>query len=236
MKRTLYFEGAGCVPRGEVENCRIRTAYKNKNGEIVYLEMSGIDTAYEFGTDKKGNRVERNINGAFGFVHHCHKAKLEKDLISGEMRWTDCNKYNYGYPLRARENVNYTFEYTKAGILEMVNNYFDGDFDEIVILPRLAGYRVHADKYSREKCPYNLMDDFVYDIARTQQAEKIEQYFYDFEKNVLGKKYPNFSIYFEDNILKVLIHYNGFNDTLEIANVFEYKFDYQKPIGATVVK
>lgn len=233
--KTLYFEGAGCVPRGEVENCRIRTAYKNKHGEIVYLEMTGCDTAYEFDVDKKGNRVERKINGAFGHVSHCHKSKFEQD-IDGEMRWTDCNKYNYFYPLRARENVNYTFEYTKAGILQMVNNYFDGDFDEVVILPDLAGYRVHADKYRREKCPYNLMDDFVFDTARTQQAEKIKQYFNDFEKNVLGKRYPNNSVYFENDILKVVIPYNGFNDKLEIANVFDFKFDYEKPAGATVVK
>ena len=31
MKKTLYFEGAGCVPRNDVENCRIRTAFTNKD-------------------------------------------------------------------------------------------------------------------------------------------------------------------------------------------------------------
>ena len=235
MKRILYFEGAGCVPRGEVENCRIRTAYRNKFGEIVYLEMLSTNTAYEFETDKNGNRKKKEINGAFGHIDFCHKTIIEQDE-NGNSVWSDCNKYRYSYPLRARDNVNYNFEYTKAGILEMVNTYFDGDFDEVVILPDLAGYRVHADKYNRVDCPYNLMDDFVYDEARTKQAKKIKQYFYDFEKNVLGKRYPNFSIYFEGDILKVCIHYNGFNDRIEIENVFEYKFDYQKPNDATVVK
>lgn len=235
MKRTLYFEGAGCVPRGEVENCRIRTAYRNKFGEIVYLEMSGFDTAYKFEIDKNGNRKSKKITGAFGHIDYCHKTKQEQD-DNGITVWSDCNKYQYSYPLRARDNVNYGFEYTKAGILEMVNTHLDGNFDEVVILPDLAGYRVHAGKYNGKDCPYNLMDDFVFDEARTKQAEKIKQYFYDFEKNVLGKKYPNNSVYFENDILKVEIPYNGFNDKFEIANVFDFKFDYEKPAGATVVK
>ena len=235
MKRTLYFEGAGCVPRGEVENCRIRTAYRNKYGEIVYLEMTGFDTAYKYETNKNGNSKRTEIKGAFGHIDYCHKTMKEQD-DNGNTVWSDCNKHKYSYPLRAHYNANYGFEYTKAGILEMVNTYFDGDFDEIVILPDLAGYRVHADKYNRDNCPYNLMDDFVYDEARTKQAEKIKQYFNEFEKSVLGKKYPNNSVYFENDILKVVIHYNRFNDRLEIANVFDFKFDYEKPAGATVVK
>lgn len=233
MKRILYFEGAGCVPRGEVENCRIRTAYRNKFGEIVYLEMTGSDLAYEHTTDKYGNSKSKEITGAFGHILHCYKTFLEEE--NGKLIWTDENKGNrYSYP--RRDNANYVFDYTKADILRMVNTYFDGNFDEVVILPDLAGDRVHADKYKRENCPYNLMDDFVYDEARTKQAEKIKQYFNDFEKNVLGKRYPNNSVYFENDILKVLIHYNGFNDELEIANVFDFKFDYEKPAGATVVK
>lgn len=234
MKKVLYFEGAGLVPRGEVENCRIRTAYKNKNGEIVYLEMIGSDTAYEFFIDKQGNRKSKQISGAFGWVDYAFITKPEQDE-SGRTYWTDCNKNRYKYPLRARENVNYTFEYTKAEILRVVNTYFDGDFDEVVIFPDLAGYRVHRDKVYNGECPYNLIDDFYYDEARTKQAEKIEQYFYDFEKSVLGKKYPNFSIYFENDILKVIIPYSGFNDRVEIKDVYNFAFDYQKPNGATIV-
>lgn len=48
-KKTLYFEGAGCVPCGEVENCRIRTAFHLDNGTPVYLELSCFNaggTAY----------------------------------------------------------------------------------------------------------------------------------------------------------------------------------------------
>ena len=45
MTKTLYFEGAGCVPRGEVENCRIRAAFTNDNGEKNYLEMNGMEVS-----------------------------------------------------------------------------------------------------------------------------------------------------------------------------------------------
>ena len=43
MSKTLYFEGAGCVPRGDLENCRIRTAFHLDNGKRVYLEISGFE-------------------------------------------------------------------------------------------------------------------------------------------------------------------------------------------------
>ena len=37
----LIFEGAGCVPRGELENCRIRTAFHDSEGREIYLEIIG---------------------------------------------------------------------------------------------------------------------------------------------------------------------------------------------------
>jgi len=41
--KTLYFEGAGSATRGNMENCRIRTAFHSDNGESIYLEMSGVE-------------------------------------------------------------------------------------------------------------------------------------------------------------------------------------------------
>ena len=225
MKRTLYFEGAGCVPCGEVENCHIRTAYRNKNGEIVYLEMLGFEKPYKRVFDKNGNKV----HPVAGFVDCAYKVKQYR-TEEGKTAWNDCNKNRYEAERKSE------FEYTKAGILHMVNTYLDGDFDEIVILPFLSGYYVHRENAYDGNCPYNLMDDFHYDEARTKQAEKIKQYFYDFEKNVLGKRYPNNSVYFERDILKVIIPYSGFNDCVKIDNVFDFKFDYKQPAGTTVVK
>jgi len=37
--KTLFFEGAGAVERGDVENCRIRTAFTTNDGKKVYLEL-----------------------------------------------------------------------------------------------------------------------------------------------------------------------------------------------------
>ena len=36
--KTLFFEGAGCVPCGEVENCRMREVHRNVNKEVNGLE------------------------------------------------------------------------------------------------------------------------------------------------------------------------------------------------------
>lgn len=232
QKRTLYFESAGCVPCGDVENCRIRTAYTNKNGEVVYLELGGSDNAYEFYTDRKGNRKAKSISGAFGHVEFAFITKPTKGE-GGVTRWNDCNSNRY--PARKIENANYSFEYSKAEILRIVNEYFDGDFDEVVILPCLSDYRVHKDNVSKidygnyGECPFNLSDDFIYDKSRTEQAKKIKAYFDDYEKTVMGKHYPNNSVYFEHGVLKVLIHYNCYNDRLEIPDVFAFDFNYQRP-------
>lgn len=216
--KTLYFEGAGIVPRGEVENCRIRTAFRNTDGEIVYLEMSGSDKAYEFITGDKSKA--KQIFGSFGWIDHCFITRLEADE-QGEMRWTDCNKYGCDYPRRANENVNYTFEYTKQGILDMVNTHFKGCFEEVVILPALSGYRVHNTAKNRQNLPYNLMDEFHYDVERTKQAEKIQKHIYDKEK-ARGVKYPCFSIWWEDDTLNVK-YFDG-RGQFEIPDVFKFDF------------
>jgi len=36
--KPLFFEGAGCVERGELENCRIRTAFTNDKGVIYVID------------------------------------------------------------------------------------------------------------------------------------------------------------------------------------------------------
>ncbi len=114
MPKTLYFEGAGCVPRGEVENCRIRTAFHHYNGRGIYVEIIGNDVP-------KGKRSVMpywavNIKEYAGIVTDCF--------------FTDDHKYF---------NTHTVFEYTKKNILDFVNS-LGGDFEEVVILPDLAGY------------------------------------------------------------------------------------------------
>lgn len=215
MKKVLYFEGAGCVPRGDLENCRIRTAFSLDNGKKVYLEIIGFEVT------KNMSPMYKDFK-AVAFIDFCH-------YITGDRE--DCNKNRvYDEYGRCIERNGHNFEYNSENLLKFVNS-LGASFDEVKVLPDLAGYRVHKG-YNE----YNFGDEFVFDEARTAKAERIKQYFYDFEKEVLGKKYPNFSIYFEDDILKVVIHYNGFNDIVEIKDVYDFDFDYQKPEGATVVK
>lgn len=213
--KTLYFEGAGCVPRGDLENCRIRTAFTLDNGKKVYLEMFGTEVT------KSMSKVFSQFTNV-AFIDHCFYITGDRD---------DCNNSKvYREDGTAYERSGNNFEYNRENLLAFVNS-LGASFDSVEILADLAGYRVHADKGG-----YNFADEFYYDVERTKQAEKIKEYFYHYEKQVLGKKYPNFSIYFENDILKVLIHYNGFNDIVEIPDVYTYGFDYEKPKGATVVR
>ena len=189
--RTLYFEGAGCVPRGEVENCRIRTAFHNNNGKAIYLEMSGTEVTKHSGSNVKKFKVA-------GFVSSCH-------YILGD---DDENKHSI------RRLNNAVFEYTKANILEIVNS-LGCSFDEIVILSDLAGYRVFNDGEG-----HNFGDEFQPNQANTARAEEIHKYFYQLEKSE-GKQYPNFSLWVDEtdpDMLHLLRHYNGYNKHWTIRN------------------
>ena len=207
--KTLYFEGAGCVPRGEVENCRIRTAFRNKNGEPIYLEMSGNDKAYRFKTDDKGNRKAIELNGAFGWINHCFN--IDKYLSEEKEDNVRMSFEN------AEPDVNYEFEYTKAEILRFVNEKLDGDFDEVVVLPDLAGYRVHKGGGS-----FNFGDEFIYNEERTEQAERIRQYYYDKEKE-RGVKFPCFSIWFDEGENLKVRFFDG-RGTVNIPDVFAFEY------------
>lgn len=190
--KTLYFEGAGCVPRGDVENCRIRTAFTLDNGNKIYLEVSGIETT------KHTPLYYRNFTNC-AFIDHCHYIKGCDD------------ENNNTHPSERKTN----FEYNKENLLKFVNS-LGASFDEVVILPNLAGYRVHKDGGG-----YNFADEFYYDVPRTQQAEKIKQYYYDKEKE-RGVKFPCFSIWFEKDVLKVRF-FDG-RGTTEIPDVYAFEF------------
>jgi len=191
--KTLYFEGAGCVPRGEVENCRIRTAFRNDEGKAIYLEIIGVET-----TKHSPSRYNHYTN--YGFVDHCHYITGDHD---------DCNNHT----LPQERNTN--FEYTKANILAFVNS-LGCSFDQIVVLPNLAGYRVHTDDRG-----YNFGDEFQYNEERTVRAEEIHKHFYDLEKSE-GKKFPNLSLWVDEQnpeLLHLLRHFNGYNKHWNIQNI-----------------
>lgn len=197
--KTLYFEGAGIVPRGDLENCRIRTAFKLDNGSKVYLEVTG------FPADK---RYKKYTNMAT--VDYLH-------FITGDI--DDCNKNRiYDKDGSAIERVKH-FEYNRKNLLQFVND-LGASFDNIVILPDLAGYRVHKSGHG-----YNFADEFIYNEERTKQAEKIKQWFYDQEK-AKGKKFPCFSIWFDNVNENETLNVRFFDGrgTIEIPDVFAFDF------------
>ena len=192
--KTLYFEGAGLVPRGDLENCRIRTAFTLDDGRKLYLEICGTEVG-------KGHspRLQHFTNCAH--IDHCHYINGVGD--------------DGGSIHEAERKVN--FEYSRLELLKFVNS-LGASFDDVKILPNLSGYRVHKDGGG-----YNFADEFTFDEERTAQAERIEKYYYDREKE-RGVKYPCFSIWFEGALLKVRF-FDG-RDQIEIADV--YSFDFEK--------
>lgn len=194
--KTLYFEGAGYVPRGEVENCRIRTAFHNDKGEAIYLEILGVEvTKHSAPSLKKYNYA--------GIVDFCH-------YILGD---DDANKHSI------KEARDKTFEYTKANILRFINS-LGCSFDQVVILPDLAGYRVFKDGGG-----YNFGDEFQYNAELTARAEEIRTHFYNLEKSE-GKEFPNFSLWVDENnpeLLHLLRHFSGYNRHWTITNCENWK-------------
>ena len=180
--KTLYFEGAGWVPCNDVENCRIRTAFTNKEGEKIYIEfLSG-----------------GGINNGLLFCDYCYYITENPDV-------DDCNKSR----LKCEGNQAFTgrLEYSKKNILSFVNKYCNADFDEIVVLDSLAGYRVFTDK-GRHNTPerYNFGDCFEYDEELTKKriakVEEMKKYF----SKLFNQKYDNTSYYIEDGKLTVMLN------------------------------
>lgn len=169
-KKILYFEGAGCVPRGDVENCRIRTAFINDEGKKIYLEMMGI----ERNVRAIGNVIlYKNI----GFVDHCH-------YITDDKRKDDQNECR----LSIERTVE--FDYCKQEILNLINEKLHCSFEEMIVTDIFDGYHVHAKERG-----YNLMDDFMY---RPEHAEKARKAFHKIDMEIrekLGEKYSKVSLH-----------------------------------------
>lgn len=199
--KTLYFEGAGIVPRGDVPNCRIRTAFHTDDGRSLYLEVSGMEVTKNTAPMYQGYT---NV----GRLDHCH-------YIIGVS--------DEGHQFYEHESWR-AFEYNMKNLLRLVN-VLGGPFDAVEVLPDLAGYRVHADGGG-----YNYGDEFAHDPELTAKREAIRAEIYAMEKAELeedrrtnGKKfvhspgrmdYPNFSLWVDHDdpkTLHLLRHFNGYN-------------------------
>ena len=131
--KKLYFEGAGCVPRSDIPNCRIRTAFHLDDGRAVYLEISGMET-----TRSTAPCYSKFTN--YGIIDPLHYTTGTGD-----------DRADFGL------DRTYAFEYTQANLLQLVNS-LGASFDAVEVLHDLAGYRVHADNGV-----YNFGDEFTPD-------------------------------------------------------------------------
>ena len=177
--KVLYFEGAGCVPCGNVENCRIRTAFINDEGKKIYLELTGFEI-----NKHMAKKYPHIVNAAY--VDHCH-------YITDEKPNDDSNKH------RLPIERNAVFEYDKEEILNFINRELDCDFAAMIVTDMFDGYHVHADHRG-----YNLMDDFVYRPERAARARKASEKIDMQVRQKLGEKYSKISLHtLGDNALSV---------------------------------
>ena len=179
--KTLYFEGAGCVSRADVPNCRIRTAFHLDNGNAVYLELSGMETT------RNSAHIYRQFKN-YGVVDHCY-------CITGT--WDDgTSRHKY-------EKSGFAFEYTLDNILAFVNS-LGASFDAVEVLPDLAGYRVHGE--GRNK--YNFGDEFVKDSDLLEARQSIDEQIRQKEK-ARGEKSICYSLWV-DRDDPAILHYKNF--------------------------
>lgn len=193
MSKTLFFEGAGCVPRGEVANCRIRTAFTNDDGKKIYIEFTSYEVTKE--DHKRYKRhFEYEVGTVLGFCDACY-------YITDDPEIDDCNKSRL--PCERKKHFIYTYE----GILKFVNENCNASFDKIVVLDNLAGFRVHNDSGKHNTLEhYNFSDAFAYDEELTKKRiEKVADLKKHFTK-IFNQRYDNTSYYIENNALTVCIN------------------------------
>lgn len=162
--RTLYFEGAGCEGTNvnDVENCRLRTAFKVPDGREFYLELlSGCENYQKY--EAPPTAVKKRYE--YDYYYTCPDMIIVDFCFEIHNGNGDCNSFRH--PIERNRTG---LAYTKANILKLVNENLGGDFTEVVVLPWLAGYRVHSGNPKRK---YNLMDDYVDIPERTAERNRV---------------------------------------------------------------
>ena len=203
----------------------------------LYLVKMGMDYTAESAPDMMGSDVGNyRIRGTFHdkngdvifveFGNGYQRDNKGKSINAIKLRvdsqfntsidW-DCNNSNIGINYDMLDKYNYT----KRDILKYIKDVFGVEFDNLELIDtRFFNYDYH-------EVPG---DEIIVDTNKVGQAKKIYDYFYKYEKEVEKKKYPNFSMYYEDNVLTVLLHYNCYNDIVKIEDEFKFDFNYIKPV------
>lgn len=117
--KVLFFEGAGCAERGDLENCRIRTAFRNDEGKAFYLELSGFEK-HKWTSDRL--KHFQNV----GTVDYCYELGEDGEKVRADVE-RQC------------------FEYNRANILAFVNRECGCSFTDIVVVDIFYGYHVHKN-------------------------------------------------------------------------------------------
>lgn len=159
-----------------------------------------------------GNGCERNKNG-----ETINYIKLRVDSqFNTTIDW-DCNKSG----IKIDYDMLYNYNYTKKDILRYIKDVFGVEFNDLELID------TRFFNYDYKKIPG---DEVIVDNEKVEQVKKIYDYFYNYEKEVEKKKYPNFSMYYENDVLTVLLHYNCYNDIVKIEDEFKFDFNYIKPV------
>lgn len=107
--KILKFEGAGAVPRADLENCRIRTTFENDKGELIYIEMLG---------HPRHSQSPLHIENIHGFISHCFYMK----------------DYDAHHSKELKHIEKMAFEYNRENILKLINKELGCSFDSIEVL------------------------------------------------------------------------------------------------------
>lgn len=186
MKKVLYFEGAGWS-----EADTSKATIGNCRVRTAFQNNEGRKIYLELGACalRKG---EINYKG---MVDYCFYIDTESKDPCNECRIINVeNKMD--------------FLYSKEDITRMINKTLNCNFDTIEVLHDLSGYRVHGENRS-----YNMIENYEHNPQLIEKRKTIKEYFSNIEKSE-GKKYPNFSLWVDDNncnILHLLRHFNGYN-------------------------
>lgn len=212
MKKTLYFEGAGCTGTqvNDVENCRIRTAFTNKDGEKIYIELSpGYKyTKVEYGKNgKKLKNPKWTSEDGYLYCDFCRYITEDSEIDDRNDSRLPCE----------RNTEMEWVKYTKENILAFVNENCNADFTEIVVLDNLAGFRVNADGKRNTPEAYNYGDTFNYNADLTRRRrEKVEEMKKEFCK-LFNQKHDNTS-YWVDKDGNLVVRINTYDEALRKAN------------------
>lgn len=209
--KTLYFEGAGCVPGGgdsDIENCRIRTVFHNDKGEKMYLELSDWVVSKGYDHKKLKRWLEYPDGYCIGFITDLFKITDNEDADD-----ENCSRVSLDKTI---------IHYTKKEPLDFINKNLDCSFDEIKILNELTGYSVFNEKYSCKKDKYNFGDEFVFDEEKYQKRiakrDELTAYFKKF------MEYDNSSYWVEKETGNLVVRINTYDRILQKMKFKERQF------------